>query len=173
MAFIDLAIRCIYTILICTSFFCTLSSNTEIKVNPPQDFEIVDPGYLGYLYLQWKPPLSLDNFKECPVEYELKYRNFDSKSWKTIITKKLNYKDGFDLNKGVEAKIHTLLPQQCTNGSDVQSSWSEATYWTPLQGNLETKIQDMDCVYYNWQYLLCSWKPGIDISFDTNYYLFY
>ncbi|XP_047621746.1 interleukin-13 receptor subunit alpha-2 [Phacochoerus africanus] len=173
MAFIHVTIRCLYTLLICTAFGSALSSNAEIKVNPPQDFEIVDPGYLGYLYLQWQPPLSLDNFKECTVEYELKYRNIDSESWKTIITKNLHYKDGFDLNKGVEAKIHTLLPGQCTNGSEVQSSWSETTYWTLPQGNLETKIQDMDCVYYNWQYLFCSWKPGMAVHFDSNYNLFY
>nr|XP_031302528.1 interleukin-13 receptor subunit alpha-2 [Camelus dromedarius]XP_031302529.1 interleukin-13 receptor subunit alpha-2 [Camelus dromedarius] len=173
MAFVHLDIRCLYTLLICTAFGSTLCSNAEIKVNPPQDFEIVDPGYLGYLCLQWQPPLSLDNFKECTIEYELKYRNIDSESWKTIITKNLYYKDGFDLNKGVEAKIHTLLTGQCTNGSEVQSSWSEATYWTSTQGNLETKIQDMDCVYYNWQYLLCSWKPGMGVHFDTNYSLFY
>ncbi|KAG8510688.1 Interleukin-13 receptor subunit alpha-2, partial [Galemys pyrenaicus] len=52
--------------------------------NPPQDFEIVDPGYLGYLYLQWQPPLSLDDFDECVVEYELKYRNIDSESWTAL-----------------------------------------------------------------------------------------
>ncbi|XP_049728332.1 interleukin-13 receptor subunit alpha-2 [Elephas maximus indicus] len=173
MTFIHLDSRCLFTVLICTSFCYVLSSNPEIKVNPPQDFEIVDPGYLGYLCLQWKPPLFLDNFKECTVEYELKYRNFGSKIWKTIITTNLYYKDGFDLNKGVEAKIHTLLPQQCTNESTVRSLWSEATYWTPPQGNVETKIQDMDCVYYNWLYLFCSWKPGMDVPLDTNYNLFY
>lgn len=52
----------------------------------------------------------------------------------TIITRNLHYKDGFDLNKGVEAKIHTLLPVQCTNGSEVQSAWSEAIYWISPQG---------------------------------------
>ncbi|XP_008061210.1 interleukin-13 receptor subunit alpha-2 [Carlito syrichta] len=173
MAVTCLDITCLCTFLISTVFGYTLSSDTEITVNPPQDFEIVDPGYLGYLYLQWQPPLSLDNFKECTIEYELKYRNTDSKRWKTIITKNLHYKDGFDLNKGIEAKIHTVLPGQCTNGSEVQSSWLEATYWISSQGNLETKIQDMDCVYYNWQYLICSWKPGMGVHFDTNYNLFY
>ncbi|XP_058392533.1 interleukin-13 receptor subunit alpha-2 [Diceros bicornis minor] len=173
MAFIHLDIRCLYTLLICTAFGSTLSSNAEIKVNPPQNFEIVDPGYLGYLYLQWQPPVSLDDFKECTVEYELKYRNMDNENWKTIITKNLHYKDGFDLNKGVEAKVHTLLPGQCTNGSEVQSSWAEATYWTSPQGNVETKIQDMDCIYYNWQDLLCSWKSGLGVHFDANYNLFY
>lgn len=53
-----------------------------ISVNPPQDFEIVDPGLLGYLYLQWKPPVVVENFKECTLEYELKYRNGDSDKWK-------------------------------------------------------------------------------------------
>ncbi|XP_039734864.1 interleukin-13 receptor subunit alpha-2 isoform X4 [Pteropus medius] len=173
MAFIHLDIRCLYAILICTAFGSTLSSDAEIKVKPPQDFEIVDPGYLGFLYLQWQPSLSLDNFKECTIEYELKYRNIDSENWKTIITKNLHYKDGFDLNKGVEAKIHTLLQGQCTNGSAVQSSWSEATYSTSPQGNLETKIRDMDCIYYNWEYLVCSWKLGMGVHFDTNYNLFY
>ncbi|XP_011943043.1 PREDICTED: interleukin-13 receptor subunit alpha-2 [Cercocebus atys] len=173
MAFVYLAIRCLCTFLISTTFGYTSSSDTEIKVNPPQDFEIVDPGYLGYLYLQWQPPLSLDNFKECTVEYELKYRNIGSETWTTIITKNLHYKDGFDLNKGIEAKIQTLLSWQCTNGSEVQSSWAEATYWISPQGIPETKVQDMDCVYYNWQYLLCSWKPGIGVLLDTNYNLFY
>uniref|UniRef100_A0A2K6G2C5 Interleukin 13 receptor subunit alpha 2 n=2 Tax=Propithecus coquereli TaxID=379532 RepID=A0A2K6G2C5_PROCO len=173
MAFNCLDIRCLCIFLIYTAFGYALSSDTEIKVNPPRNFQIVDPGYLGYLYLQWQPPLSLDDFKECTIEYELKYRNIDSEKWKTIITKNLHYKDGFDLNKGIEAKIHTLLSGQCANGSEVQSSWSEATYWISPQGNLETKIQDMDCIYYNWQYLLCSWKPGRGVHFDANYNLFY
>ncbi|XP_043425817.1 interleukin-13 receptor subunit alpha-2 isoform X1 [Prionailurus bengalensis] len=172
MAFVHLDILCFYSLLICTAF-SSVSSNAEIKVNPPQDFEIVDPGYLGYLCLQWQPPLFLDKFEECTVEYELKYRNIDSEDWKTIITKNLHYNDGFDLNKGVEAKIHTLLPPHCTNGSEVQSLWSEATYWKSPQGSQETKIQEMDCVYYNWQYLLCSWKPGLGVHFHTSYQLFY
>ncbi|XP_004685780.1 PREDICTED: interleukin-13 receptor subunit alpha-2 [Condylura cristata] len=173
MALIRMVTGYLYILVICTAYGSTLSSNAEIKVNPPQDFEIVDPGYLGYLYLQWQPPLFLDDFDECTVEYELKYRNIDSGSWKTIITKNLHYKDGFDLNKGIEAKIHTVLPGQCTNGSEVQSSWSETTYETSLQGNLDTKIQDMECIYYNWQYLFCSWKPGTGALFGTNYNLFY
>ncbi|KAM4819118.1 interleukin-13 receptor subunit alpha-2 isoform 2-T3 [Thomomys bottae] len=173
MAFVCLDIRCPWIFLICTLFGCTLSSNTEIKVNPPRNFEIVDPGYLGYLYLRWQPPLALDKFEKCTVEYVLKYRNVDSQRWRTVITKNLHYKDGFDLNKRIEAKVHTLLSSQCTNGSEAQSSWSEATYWTQEQGSVETKIKDMDCVYYNWKYLVCSWKPGMSEHTDTNYNLFF
>lgn len=42
----------------------------------------MDPGLLGYLYLQWKPPVVIEKFKECTLEYELKYRNVDSDIWK-------------------------------------------------------------------------------------------
>nr|XP_015863742.2 interleukin-13 receptor subunit alpha-2 isoform X1 [Peromyscus maniculatus bairdii] len=169
MTFMDVDTRCLGLFLLCT----IIGHSLEIKVNPPQDFEIMDPGLLGYLYLQWKPPVLMENFKECTLEYELKYRNVDSDNWKTIITRNLIYKDGFDLNKGIEGKIRTHLSEQCTNGSEVQSSWMEASYGISDAGSLETKIQDMKCIYYNWQYLVCSWKPGKVAHSDTNYTMFF
>uniref|UniRef100_A0A8C5LHA9 Interleukin-13 receptor subunit alpha-2 n=1 Tax=Jaculus jaculus TaxID=51337 RepID=A0A8C5LHA9_JACJA len=140
-------------------------------VNPPQNFSIVDPGYLGYLYLQWQPPVALD--KKCKVEYELKYRSVGNESWKTIITKNLLYKDGFDLNKHVEGKLRTLLSKQCTNGSEVRSLWTEASYAISEKGSPKTKIEDMNCIYYNWEYLVCYWKPGITIHSDINYFMYF
>ncbi|XP_040600460.1 interleukin-13 receptor subunit alpha-2 isoform X2 [Mesocricetus auratus] len=169
MTFMGVDTRCLGLFLLCT----IIGHSLEIKVNPPQDFEIVDPGLLGYLYLQWKPPVVMEIFKECTLEYELKYRNVGSDNWKTIITRNLIYKDGFDLNKGVEGKIRTHLSEQCTNGSEVKSSWTETSYWISDAGSLETRIQDMKCVYYNWQYLVCSWKPGEVIHSDTNYTMFF
>ncbi|XP_026645756.1 interleukin-13 receptor subunit alpha-2 [Microtus ochrogaster] len=169
MAFMGVDTRCLCLLLLCAIIGLSL----EIKVNPPQDFEIVDPGLLGYLYLQWKPPLVVENFKECTLEYELKYRNGDSDKWKTIITRNLIHKDGFDLNKGIEGKIRTHLSEQCKNVSEVQSSWMEASYRTSDAGSLETKIQDMKCIYYNWQYLVCSWKPGKVTHSDANYTMFF
>ncbi|XP_029423456.1 interleukin-13 receptor subunit alpha-2 isoform X2 [Nannospalax galili] len=169
MAFMCVDTRCLCILLICTAIGHTL----EIKVNPPQDFEILDPGLLGYIYLQWKPPVAIEKLNECTLEYELKYRNVDSESWKTIITKNLFYKDGFDLNKGIEGKIRTHLPKQCANGSEIQSSWTEASYQISDQGSLETKIRDMNCIYYNWQHLVCSWKPGKRVHYDTNYTMFF
>ncbi|KAL1766703.1 hypothetical protein HispidOSU_019861 [Sigmodon hispidus] len=169
MAFMSVDTPCLGLFLLCS----LIGHSLEIKVNPPQDFEIMDPGLLGYLYFQWKPPVVMENFKNCILEYELKYRNVDNDNWKTIITRNLIYKDGFDLNKGIEGKIRTHLSEQCTNGSEVQSSWIEASYWTPDEGSLETKIQDMKCIYYKWQYLVCSWKPGKVAHSDTNYTMFF
>uniref|UniRef100_A0A8C9P442 Type I cytokine receptor cytokine-binding domain-containing protein n=1 Tax=Spermophilus dauricus TaxID=99837 RepID=A0A8C9P442_SPEDA len=150
MAFICLDLRCLFIVLICTEFSSTFSSSTEIKVNPPQDFVIVDPGYLGHLYLQWQPPLALENFKECTIEYELQYRNINSERWK--VSKACTY--------NIRVIIRYLLVILLTT-------------FIHFLGSLETKIQDMVCVYYNWQYLICSWKPGVGAHLDTNYTLFY
>ncbi|XP_031235504.1 interleukin-13 receptor subunit alpha-2 [Mastomys coucha] len=169
MALMGVDTRCLGLFLLCT----ITGHSLEIKVNPPQDFEILDPGLLGYLYLQWKPPVVTEKFKGCTLEYELKYRNVDDASWKTIITRNLIYKDGFDLNKGIEGKIRTHVSELCTNGSEVQSPWTEASYGISDEGSLATKIQDMKCIYYNWQYLVCSWKPGKTVHSDTNYTMFF
>lgn len=170
---IHLDIRHVCIILICTTFGYSLPTDADMKVNPPENFQIVDPGFLGYLHLQWQLPLALGDIEDCEAEYELKYRNIDSRHWKTIITRNLHYHDGFDLNKGIEAKIRTLMPEHCVNGSNIQSPWLEATYWTSARGNVDTKIQDMDCVYYNWEYLFCTWKAGTGAHRDTTYNLFY
>ncbi|XP_051824271.1 interleukin-13 receptor subunit alpha-2 [Antechinus flavipes] len=149
------------------------SSSRHMTVDPPHNLKIVDPGFLGHLNLQWQPPLTLGMFQHCTVQYELRYRNVDSEDWETIITKKLNYEDGFDLNQGVEAKIQTLLTGHCTNGSDVHSKWIQTSFWIPLQGEPETKIQEMQCINYNWKSLHCTWKPGEKIPKGANYNLYY
>ncbi|XP_074056827.1 interleukin-13 receptor subunit alpha-2 isoform X2 [Macrotis lagotis] len=149
------------------------SSCSQITVDPPHNLKIVDPGFLGHLNLQWQPPLTLGIFQNCTVQYELRYRNIDSEDWETIVTKKLNYEDGFNLNQGVEAKIQTLLMGHCTNGSDVHSKWTQTSFWIPLQGEPETKIREMQCIYYNWKSLHCTWKPGEKIPEGANYNLYY
>ncbi|KAM5221494.1 interleukin-13 receptor subunit alpha-2 [Ctenodactylus gundi] len=150
MTFICLNIRCLYAFLLSIPLGCTSSSNVEIEVNPPRNFEIVDPGYLGYLCMKWQTSTSVNDFKECTVEYELQYRNGNSQRWKTIITKNLYYKDGFDLNYDVEAKVRTLLSPECVNGSKVQSLWSEATYKTSEQelDKYEGLQSALQCVSY-------------------------
>ncbi|XP_072483001.1 interleukin-13 receptor subunit alpha-2 isoform X1 [Notamacropus eugenii] len=163
----------VYSTLLFAMLGHSYSFSSQITVDPPQNLKIVDPGFLGHLNLQWQPPLTLAVFQHCTVQYKLRYRNIDSEDWETIITKKLNYEDGFDLNQGVEAKIQTLLTGHCTNGSDVHSKWTQTSFWIPLQGEPETKIQEMQCIYYNWKSLHCTWKPGEKIPEGANYNLYY
>ncbi|XP_006260087.3 interleukin-13 receptor subunit alpha-2 isoform X2 [Alligator mississippiensis] len=152
---------------------CEGSSAHQLSVDPPQDLQIVDPGLLGHLYMQWKPPLSLEASHQCPVTYKLKYRNAGDTDWKVIFTKKLKYGDNFDLNRPVEAKVQTLLEGPCANGSEVQSEWTHASFQLPLQGALESRIQDFRCVYYNWEHLRCTWQPGRQAPPGARYELYY
>nr|XP_033800123.1 interleukin-13 receptor subunit alpha-2 [Geotrypetes seraphini]XP_033800124.1 interleukin-13 receptor subunit alpha-2 [Geotrypetes seraphini]XP_033800125.1 interleukin-13 receptor subunit alpha-2 [Geotrypetes seraphini]XP_033800126.1 interleukin-13 receptor subunit alpha-2 [Geotrypetes seraphini] len=153
---------------------CVLSSsNIHKSVDPPNDLQILDPGYLGYLIIQWHSPSNLSNLSHCTVRYKLQYRSTDSKRWTGVITKNLQYSAGFDLNTGVVAKIQTLLKGPCTNESEIQSKSIETTFWPSLQGPLESKIKNFHCTFYNWEKVKCIWQPGTSLPPEANYELYH
>lgn len=51
-------------------------------VAPPQDLQITDPGLLGALDVEWKPPHNVQTFSDCAVKYKLEYRNMGDRDWK-------------------------------------------------------------------------------------------
>lgn len=51
-------------------------------VAPPQDLQITDPGLLGSLDIEWKPPPNVQTFNECTVKYKFEYRNTGDREWK-------------------------------------------------------------------------------------------
>lgn len=51
-------------------------------VAPPQDLQITDPGLLGSLDIEWKPPPNVQTFSECTVKYRFEYRNAGDRDWK-------------------------------------------------------------------------------------------
>ncbi|XP_053895901.1 interleukin-13 receptor subunit alpha-2 [Malaclemys terrapin pileata] len=154
----DIQWICAVTIIL--AWFCRGSSEHHIAVEPPRNLQIIDPGLLGHLYIEWQPPPSLLTLDQCTIKYKLKYRSTGDADWKVVFTKKLKYGDGFDLSKRTEAKVQTLLEGHCTNESEVKSDWTHATFQVPLQGDLESQIRDFHCVYYNWEHLTCTWQRG-------------
>ncbi|XP_029462374.1 interleukin-13 receptor subunit alpha-2 [Rhinatrema bivittatum] len=166
-------IQYIYAVFVLI-ILCLLCSSTKyISVNPPEDFQIVDPGYLGYLNIQWQAPRNLSNLSDCTVRYKLQYRNTDSQRWEALITTNLHHSAGFDLNTGAVAKIQTLLKGHCPNVSEMQSKWIETTFWPSLEGTLESKIKNFRCIFYNWVYVECTWQPGTNLPPEANYELYY
>ncbi|XP_064422756.1 interleukin-13 receptor subunit alpha-2 [Latimeria chalumnae] len=91
----------------------------------------------------------------------------------TVITKRLSHSDGFDLDEGVNVKVQTVLKGHCTNASEVQSEWIETTLWPSLLGDSESKIHDLRCVVYNWEYMECLWQQNSIIPPNANYQLYY
>lgn len=51
-------------------------------VAPPQDLQITDPGLLGSLDIEWKPPPNIQTSNGCTVKYKCEYRNAGDREWK-------------------------------------------------------------------------------------------
>ncbi|NXG47721.1 I13R2 protein, partial [Psilopogon haemacephalus] len=142
-------------------------------VAPPRDLQITDPGLLGCLDIEWKPPASLQSFNDCTVTYKLEYHNAGDRDWQVIFTRKLKFRVGLDLSRTVEAKVQTLLQGRCTHDVELHSDWIYATFQVPLQGKLESEVQNFHCIYHNWEYLKCTWQPGLLAPRGVHYGLYY
>ncbi|XP_025922142.1 interleukin-13 receptor subunit alpha-2 [Apteryx rowi] len=162
---------CVFAVILVWG--CLASSSYHTSVAPPQDLQITDPGLLGSLDVEWKPPLNVQTFNECTVKYKFEYRNAGDRDWKVIFTRKLKFRVGFDLSRTAEAKVQTLLEGRCTDDVEVQSEWIHATFQVPLQGKLESEVKDFHCIYHDWEYLKCTWQPGLLAPRGVHYGLYY
>lgn len=150
-----------------------LASSSPTTVAPPRDLQITDPGLLGSLDVEWKPPPHVQTFNECTVKYKFEYRNTGDRDWKVIFTRKLKFRVGFDLSRTAEVRLQTLLKGWCTDDVEVQSDWIYATFQVPPQGKLESEVQNFHCIYHDWEYLKCSWQPGLLTPHGVHYGLYY
>ncbi|NXI33689.1 I13R2 protein, partial [Sterrhoptilus dennistouni] len=142
-------------------------------VAPPRDLQITDPGLLGSLDVEWRPPPHIQTFNECTVKYKFEYRSTGDRDWKVIFTRKLKLRVGFDLSRSAEVRLQTLLQGRCTDDVEVQSDWVYATFQTSPQGNLESEVQNFHCIYHDWEYLKCTWQPGLLTPRGVHYGLYY
>ncbi|XP_005419984.1 interleukin-13 receptor subunit alpha-2 [Geospiza fortis] len=149
------------------------SSSSPSTVAPPQGLQITDPGLLGSLDVEWKPPPHAQTFQECTVKYKLEYHSAGDRDWKVIFTRKLKLRVGFDLSRTAEVRLQTLLKGRCTDDVEVQSDWIYATFQIPPQGKLESEVQNFKCIYHDWEYLKCTWQPGLLTPRGVHYGLYY
>uniref|UniRef100_A0A8C5UGN7 Interleukin 13 receptor subunit alpha 2 n=1 Tax=Malurus cyaneus samueli TaxID=2593467 RepID=A0A8C5UGN7_9PASS len=160
---------CLFSLLTLCLTLCSVSNAAAA----PRDLRITDPGLLGSLDVQWEPPPLAPALNECTVKYRFEYRSSGDTDWKVIFTRRLRFRVGFDLSRTAEAKVQTLLQGRCTDGVEVQSDWIHATFHVPLQGRLESKVQNFHCIYHDWEYLTCTWQPGLLTPRGANYGLYY
>ncbi|TRY57380.1 hypothetical protein DNTS_024961, partial [Danionella cerebrum] len=142
-------------------------------VDPPANLEITDPGFLGYLTIQWSRPDSLQNLTDCTVRYQLRYYDTYEDRWRSIRTTRLSYAAQFDLEKPVRVKILTVLKCTCTNGTEVQGEETEMVYTTEPTGLAESRIRDFHCIYYEREYMECTWESGSVQPPNSQHSLYY
>ncbi|KAJ8246920.1 hypothetical protein GJAV_G00256800 [Gymnothorax javanicus] len=146
----------------------------EITVDPPSSIHITDPGHLGELYITWKPPASLKNRTDCAVRYQLQYFDTYEEEWTTIRTRQRSYSAQFDLGKNVHVRLQTLLGGPCRSGSkEIQSLPAEVLLEPQAVGLPGTKINDFNCVYYQREYMNCTWHQGHETPPKARHHLYF
>ncbi|XP_058483682.1 interleukin-13 receptor subunit alpha-2 isoform X1 [Solea solea] len=147
-----------------------------LKVDPPEDIVVVDPGHLGRLEITWSPPSSLINMTHCQKLYQLEYFNTYQDSWTAIRTTQRSYSAQFDQMKDVRVRVYTVLSGPCTNGTMVKSeSYSELVQKPPSTGVVGTEVKDFICVFYNMENMECEWKrnPKLSAAAQQNLYFWH
>ncbi|XP_076025247.1 interleukin-13 receptor subunit alpha-2 isoform X2 [Genypterus blacodes] len=145
-----------------------------LTVDPPEDLTIIDPGHLGLLKIQWRPPTSLSNIIDCQKMFRVEYFSTDENAWNAIQTVKMSYIAQFDLTKDIRVRVYTLLRGPCTNGSVVKSAtYTERVQKPASTGLVGTTVQDFTCIFHMMEYVLCTWKPSLKQPANSHHNLFF
>ncbi|XP_066105256.1 interleukin-13 receptor subunit alpha-1 [Saccopteryx bilineata] len=111
----------------------------------------------------WNPPERAS--PNCSLWY---FSHFGNKQDKKIASETHRSKE-VPLNEEICLQVRS----QCsTNESDDRSSWVKKCILPP-EGDPESAVTKLQCVWHNLSYMKCTWLPGRNTSPDTNYTLYY
>ncbi|XP_017316145.1 interleukin-13 receptor subunit alpha-2 [Ictalurus punctatus] len=164
---------CLVTFVLLTKHMSHSVTVAGVSVDPPENIKIIDPGHLGYLNIQWSPPGSLHDLVNCTVRYQLRFYDTYTGRWKGVQTSRLFYAAQFNLEKPIQVRMLTLLKGSCTNGSDILGEDVEFVHMPEHKGVADSRIRDFHCVYFNKEYMECTWEPGTVEPVNSKHYLYY
>ncbi|KAJ8337935.1 hypothetical protein SKAU_G00369010 [Synaphobranchus kaupii] len=163
-------LRMLMAVLVLLMNIC--KAEHDITVDPPRNIRIIDPGHLGQLHVSWTLPASLENRTDCAVRFQLRFFNTYEGEWTTIRTREMSYDAQFDLEKNVQVRIQTMLGGPCTSGSsEVQSPAADVLLKPPVIGLPGTKIKELSCIFYQREYMDCTWQKKQKTQ--ANYQLYF
>ncbi|KAK7925508.1 hypothetical protein WMY93_007818 [Mugilogobius chulae] len=137
-------------------------------VDPPENLTIADMGHLGELEIRWRPSVGKEQ-GQCLVLYELHYYDSYTSSWTTIRTTLTSFRAQFDLTKEVKVRVYTLISGAC---AEVKSkNYTELVQKPDMTGM--DGIQNLTCVFYDMEHLVCSWKRSSKMPSKTQEALYY
>ncbi|KAJ8281789.1 hypothetical protein COCON_G00043080 [Conger conger] len=145
----------------------------EITVDPPWNIQIIDPGYLGQLNVTWALPKSLENRTDCAFRFQLQFFNTYEGEWTTIRTREQSYSAQFDLEKDVHVRLQTIVMGRCGGSEDVMSPAAEVLQRPLGIGLPGTKIKGFQCIFYEKEYMDCSWTKGHKARPQAKYHLYF
>uniref|UniRef100_A0A3B1IGI5 Interleukin 13 receptor, alpha 2 n=1 Tax=Astyanax mexicanus TaxID=7994 RepID=A0A3B1IGI5_ASTMX len=165
--------RCVVTLVLLHEHTAQAEDVAGLAVDPPANIRITDPGHLGYLSIEWSRPSSLQNLTDCTVRYQLRFYDTFTGRWKSVRTTGLSYKAQFDLEKPIQVRMLTLVNGACTKHSEVQGEEVEFVHTPEHTGVAGSRIRDFHCVYFNKEYMDCTWQPGSADPPQSEHSLYY
>lgn len=142
-------------------------------VDPPQNLTIINPGHLGHLEIHWSPSKEHTWMKEhCTVLYEPHYYDSYRNSWNSIRTSRTSFTAVFDLAQEVKVCVYTVISGACAGGGRVKSQNCTEVIQKPDRAGVEG-IQDLTCVYYNLEHVICRWKRSSKMPAQAHETLYY
>uniref|UniRef100_A0A0P6JFE0 Interleukin-13 receptor subunit alpha-1 n=1 Tax=Heterocephalus glaber TaxID=10181 RepID=A0A0P6JFE0_HETGA len=133
------------------------------KTQPPVTNLSVSVENLCTVIWTWNPPEGAS--PNCSLRY---FSHFDDQQEKKIAPETHRSKE-VPLNE----KICLQVGSQCSmNESEKRSILLEKCI-SPLAGDPESAVTELQCIWHNLGFMNCSWLPGKNSSPDTNYTLYY
>nr|KAF6435615.1 interleukin 13 receptor subunit alpha 1 [Rousettus aegyptiacus] len=145
--------------------FCATSEGdaAPTETQPPVTNLSVSVENLCTVIWTWNPPERAS--PNCSLWY---FSHFGNKQDKKIAPETYRSKE-VPLNE----RICLQVGSQCsTNESDNPSTLVEKCI-SPPEGDPESAVTELQCVWHNLRYMKCTWLPGRNTSPDTNYTLYY
>ncbi|KAF6090649.1 interleukin 13 receptor subunit alpha 1 [Phyllostomus discolor] len=150
----------LWALLLCVAS-CGNTAPTETQ--PPVTNLSVSVENLCTVIWTWNPPEGAS--PNCSLWY---FSHFGNKQDKQIAPETHRSKE-VPLNE----KICLQVGSQCSaNESDNPSTLVEKCI-SPPEGDPESAVTELQCVWHNLSYMKCTWLPGRNTSPDTNYTLYY
>ncbi|XP_037001900.2 interleukin-13 receptor subunit alpha-1 [Artibeus jamaicensis] len=150
----------LWALLLCPAS-CGNTAPTETQ--PPVTNLSVSIENLCTVIWTWNPPEGAS--PNCSLWY---FSHFGNKQDKKIAPETHRSKE-VPLNE----KICLQVASQCSaNESDNPSALVEKCI-SPPEGDPESAVTELQCIWHNLSYMKCTWLPGRNTSPDTNYTLYY
>lgn len=133
------------------------------ETQPPVTNLSVSVENLCTIIWTWNPPEGAS--PNCSLWY---FSHFGNKQDKKIAPETYRSKE-----VALNERICLQVGSQCsTNESDNPSILVEKCI-SPPEGDPESAVTELQCVWHNLRYMKCTWLPGRNTSPDTNYTLYY
>ncbi|XP_030662377.1 interleukin-13 receptor subunit alpha-1 [Nomascus leucogenys] len=152
-------VACLVLLWAAPSHNWTLGKETQ----PPVTNLSVSVENLCTVIWTWNPPEGAS--PNCSLWY---FSHFGDKQDKKIAPETRRSKE-VPLNE----RICLQVGSQCSTNESEKPSILVEKCISPPEGDPESAVTELQCIWHNLSYMKCSWLPGRNTSPDTNYTLYY